>query len=316
MSLDFRLQQDKHQVVDVTNWEFDEEFPYFPQGNKPKRFLICPTPSPAPFLISGHRYIFKTPPDRRQQQIWSEVIAYEIGRMLQVPVPPAFIASAKNGQELGVLIEFFYGYQLQEPQPRLVHAIDVLEGMGRVVDLRVGSLKQNIEACRLMKVVRWREWWLETLIFDALIGNTDRHSENWGFLLFPGSKIGLGSPRLAPAFDNGTSLGWQTPEEKLVEKCGEVHRFIEDGRHHYAWQNGLKGDQHIALVKHFVQNSDASSQACESMIQFTDHQIDEIVRWASGFDVGLLFSEQRADFVKAQVVSRRDALKAALGEIL
>lgn len=28
-----------------------------------------------------------------------------------------------------------------------------------------------------------QRWWAETIAFDAIIGNTDRHSENWGFLI-------------------------------------------------------------------------------------------------------------------------------------
>jgi hypothetical protein len=26
----------------------------------------------------------------------------------------------------------------------------------------------------------WQQWWVDALLFDALIGNTDRHQDNWG----------------------------------------------------------------------------------------------------------------------------------------
>jgi hypothetical protein len=50
------------------------------------------------------------------------------------------------------------------------------------------------------------------LAFDTLIGNTDRHPDNWGLL------VGLGAApqyAMAPAFDNGTSLAYKIPEDRL-----------------------------------------------------------------------------------------------------
>lgn len=44
------------------------------------------------------------------------------------------------------------------------------------------------------------------LVFDALIGNTDRHHENWAV---------LGAERkLAPTYDHGASLGFNVPRQK------------------------------------------------------------------------------------------------------
>ena len=49
----------------------------------------------------------------------------------------------------------------------------------------------------------------ELLVFDALIGGTDRHYYNWGVL----EKADNGEfIRLAPAFDNGISLMWKMKE--------------------------------------------------------------------------------------------------------
>jgi len=49
----------------------------------------------------------------------------------------------------------------------------------------------------------------ELLVFDALIGGTDRHYYNWGIL----EKADSGEfIRLAPAFDNGISLLWKMKE--------------------------------------------------------------------------------------------------------
>lgn len=41
------------------------------------------------------------------------------------------------------------------------------------------------------------------LVLDSLIGNTDRHEENWAVI------VSGGHPRLAPSFDHASSLGFQ-----------------------------------------------------------------------------------------------------------
>lgn len=110
MPIEHRFQQHPKQIVSLNGWDLDQEFPYGPQGAKPKRIVICPNPPPQSFLIGGHRYLFKEPDGPRAQQIWSEVIAYELSRDLNVAVPPAFLARAPGNGSPGVLVEFFYGH--------------------------------------------------------------------------------------------------------------------------------------------------------------------------------------------------------------
>lgn len=51
---------------------------------------------------------------------------------------------------------------------------------------------------------------LELLVFDAWIGNSDRHSENWGIL-----RDANGTNTLAPIFDTAACLGVELPDSKL-----------------------------------------------------------------------------------------------------
>jgi hypothetical protein len=128
LPVEHRSLQPAGEVVSIAQWEPDEDFPYGPQGAKPKRVVICPSPAPHAYLIGGHRYVFKEPTGSKAQQIWSEVIVYEIARGLGVTVPPAFIAFDPLTDVPGVLVEFFYGY-VWESQTRFVHAIERFQGM-------------------------------------------------------------------------------------------------------------------------------------------------------------------------------------------
>ena len=50
------------------------------------------------------------------------------------------------------------------------------------------------------------------LLLDALVGNTDRHHENWGFVIRP--RNGGAALHLAPTFDHASSLGRSETSDK------------------------------------------------------------------------------------------------------
>jgi hypothetical protein len=243
-----RLIQYPSEIVALDGWELDQDNPFGLPGAKPKRIFICPNPPPFPFLIGGHRYLFKEPPGWRAPQIWSEVIAYELSRDLRLSVPPAFLALGPGNGSPGVLIEFFYGHPGEEKR-RYVDAIDLLQGMSFGINFKHGSLKDNIALSRFLGVPEWRDWWCRVVAFDALIGNVDRHSQNWGMIVRPSFEGRRPEYSMAPAFDNGTSLGYGFPDEALSARStpDEIAKLVLGGRHHFSWPGGTEGAPHAAL---------------------------------------------------------------------
>lgn len=71
-------------------WSRDDDFAIHPVGSKPKRTVICPETETRPFLIPGHSYLFKIADGWKAQQLWSEVIAYQIGCLVGLPEPPTY----------------------------------------------------------------------------------------------------------------------------------------------------------------------------------------------------------------------------------
>ena len=253
-------------VVSIDDWLADEDFPFGPQGAKPKRIVVCPDPAPHPFLLAGHRYLFKLPSGSKAQQIWSEVIAYEFARHRGVQVPPAFLAFDPADNTAGVLVEFFHGHKW-DPPLRFVHAIERFQGLERPLNQKRGSLRDNILLTRSHGVPDWRNWWASTIAFDALIGNTDRHSENWGFLIDQ-SKPG-GAYSLAPVFDNGTSLGYLTREADLARAVepDRLKTFLARGRHHFGWlPDDAQDAGHIDLCTRFLAVYGAAGPAMRYVI--------------------------------------------------
>jgi HipA-like C-terminal domain len=226
-------------TFDVANWEQDSEFGVFPQGARAKEAVFAPDAPPEAVLVAGKRYLFKRSKRSYPDQFWGEVIAYRIGCLLGLEVPPAFASWNSQTGHCAALIEWFYSDGVE----RLVMGGDFLQRLRPDYDRAMGS-KHNIELITLFMraisgigspVKNWRQWWVDALLFDALIGNTDRHQDNWGLIFRPRpDKIDL--CRMSPLFDNGTSLG----HERFVDRVGnwsesELDRYIQRGKHHVKW---------------------------------------------------------------------------------
>lgn len=99
-------------------------------------------------------------------------------------------------------------------------------------------------------------------VLDALVGNTDRHHENWGIILrrvavpTPSKSQGLSmrlQASIAPTFDHGSCLGRELLDERaellLAEPRG-IHRYIRKATGGiFADDQARKGLSPMALVE-------------------------------------------------------------------
>jgi hypothetical protein len=291
-------------------------------GSKPKRLFLCPSDSPEPFLIGGHSYLFKIAEGRKAQQLWSEVIAYRIAALVGLEVPPCFVAVDHATGQVGALIEFFYGYPDDDEPAQLVHAADLISANRLIQRMRTGprtdrphAIRLNLLICHALELDEVR-WWACVLAFDALIGNTDRHPENWGFLVRT-RQDGRSIWSFAPVFDNGTSLGYELPEERLREASqpARLERYIARGRHHCGWDLSSDSETpHMELCKCLLNAHLEARAAMWGITEFDGARVAEIAEECAQFDVGVPFTRDRARFVSALVEARKRRLSTTIGE--
>lgn len=170
---------------------------------------------------------------------WSEKVAYEIARALEVPaakvdlathrgrngiVTPDFCdgASLWHGNEL--MSKVFPEYPL--PSPRMltpehtVHSVLAVLIQDWIVRPAVLADGRTFLAA---------DTFVGYLMLDALIVNSDRHHENWGILIHDRSSPVGPSIRLAPTYDHASSLGRELLDrERLARLDGrDTNRTVE-----------------------------------------------------------------------------------------
>jgi len=207
-------------LIDVTHWQSDAEFGIFPQGARAKEAYFSPERPGDSVITPNKRYLFKRSKKSYPDQFWAEVIAYRIGCLMGLEVPPAFVAWNQDSGHCAALIEWFY----RDGEERCILAGDYLTRAFAGYDREKGSthnltqiatMMRAFTLTKLLDTATWQLWWARALLFDAVIGNTDRHQDNWAFLYRPAKAQQPGRWRLSPLFDNGTSLGHERFPERI-----------------------------------------------------------------------------------------------------
>lgn len=164
----------------------------------------------------GNLWLFKYPRTDSGEH-WAEKIAAEIAALIGVRC--AEVRLSKCGNDLGMQSLSFV-----EPDGLRVHGNEIMAESiaGYDESLRFGQRDHSIRNI-MDAITRWtarnqldqRQVMSELVsyaILDGLIGNTDRHHENWMFYYDP-KQLSL---RLAPSYDHGSSLGRELPDDRRI----------------------------------------------------------------------------------------------------
>ena len=302
--------QSSDQPVDVSSWRRDEEFAEYPEGARDKTLLYCPSPPPYDFLRKNHRYLFKRSSPKYAEQFWVEIIAYIIGNKMGIPVPSAFVAYDIEKNQSGALIEWFLERVTLLGDEIYTPGGDYCQQYIPNFDRKKGK-QHNFETISLIfneLGMSWKSYWAKTLLFDTLIGNTDRHQDNWGTIVTPLQGSFLKKIRIAPVFDNGTSMGHEIPSEnfKKFEDNSYLDRYILRGRHHLKWNlNDDKGMHHIDTIKKYTEICPETRQIMiESLQKVTFQDFKEIAFNLTAFIIPVRLTAERANFMLRLLQSR------------
>lgn len=135
----------------------------------------------------------------------SEKMSYEIAKVLDYPCAHIELAKDRRGN-VGVLNYLFIDKEKEEHHD----GIDFINKKEN--ETREYYTIENIKACLDNIDERLFADFMKIMVFDALVGETDRHAENWGI-----TKDSTGY-KLSPLYDNGTNLLRNFKNEAYAEK--------------------------------------------------------------------------------------------------
>ena len=128
-------------------------------------------------------------------------------------------------------------------------------------------------------------YWMKMMFFDFLIGNRDRHQNNWAYLLpieDKGKKVIRVRP--CPLYDNGSSLCCYINEDRLDEYLGKDRNRLNalvDTKSRSAIRidsSIKKGPKHSDVVKYLLEKYPKSKMIADNMIEkMTESSIKELI---------------------------------------
>lgn len=310
-------EQKPNEMVDVTNWSIGE-LSIYPEGARAKFIVESPTGRVSnKFLIPKHKYIFKKPYTEKSgtilyEQYWNEIIAYKLGRIIGIPVPPAFASCVKkeNSEPIyGALIEWFYDYENKDNSKRggdiINKYIDNYDG----VKGEQHNFETIVKISTENQVENWLREWVHILLFDTIIANQDRHQDNWQIIQYAGS----GKNYLSPAFDNGTSMGYKTRPSHMEKNLRELEKYFLSGIHHMKFSlDDAKKAGHLELLKKIMYNFPKVEQYIKEKLEIDISTISQVISELCLFDIDdkrYSLSKERADFIIKLLCYRFNRLK-------
>lgn len=276
--------------IDASDWS---ELPWFSSGGtRAKRILQDPEGGIWFFKCSEKKEAKDGKPAKYYKyEFWSEIIAYQIGNLLGLNVlryePSVYDGQIgcisrsmidQNNQNLSEI-----GRYMTQFEPRFIPS-----------NIKSRSFYSFQLLQRTFKRYKFSRFWpqiFQTILFDVIIGNTDRHQENWAVIInvnaaatyfqkhkmFGRKRKKAGSlfrqkmgqkklisafiaqtskklkrdwptlnremfEKMAPIYDNGSSLGRELTDERVTELIGDeakMLKYISNGPCELHW-NGEK----------------------------------------------------------------------------
>ncbi|MFC1566907.1 HipA domain-containing protein [bacterium] len=320
--------QQTNEIINISNWQ---NIKPYEEGSKPKQELFSPKNVLNQNIQPNHRYINKystTIHDKKhREQFWIEIFAYYFAALIDIKVPKTFLSIDKDKKN-GALTEWFYldrillnlAFKISNEQKlsyneNIIFIDDYISGYNFMnakienFDMKKGT-KHNLQTLfdimKDEKVDNWLELWIKYFVFDSLIGNTDRHQDNWGILYCKDQRF------LSPAFDNGTSMGYEILNNNLHKFNDKENliKYINKGYHHIKLSlNSDKHINHIELVKYLLEHYPKQTKSiCLQILSFSRENIEEILNYLVQFKTIIPLTNERAEFMLKLIIKRKEIL--------
>lgn len=170
------------------------------------------------------------------------------------------------------------------------------------IETELADIMEVMEESKMINVDETKEKFWEMFVVDSLIGNTDRHNGNWGFLLNTKTR----EINFAPIYDCGSCLNPML-EDNEMEKLNEVElKNLAINSYSCIKENGKKINP-ISYLKN------AKNETCNQAGRriFEKIKIDEIKKFIDRIDC---MSNVRKEFYQKIIGLRYEIIKAIFAD--
>ena len=171
------------------------------------------------------------------------------------------------------------------------------------IETELNDIMEVIEESKMIdsKITRQKFW--DMFVIDSLIGNTDRHNGNWGFLLNKTTR----KAEFSPIYDCGSCLDPML-EEQEIEGFNEVElKNLVVNCYSCIKEDGKKIN-YMSFIKQ------KKNEECNNAIKrlFANINIDEIKKFINNIEC---MSDVRKEFYKDIIGQRYEIIKRVYAEI-
>ncbi len=165
------------------------------------------------------------------------------------------------------------------------------------IETELKDIMEVIEESKMIDTESTKQEFWNMFVIDSLIGNTDRHNGNWGFLL---NKT-TGEAEFSPIYDCGSALNPMLEEEEIKKLSETELKNLAINCYSCLKENGKK----INYMEYIKQRK---NEQCNDAIKriFLKINIQEINKFIDGVE-GI--SEIRKEFYKKIIEIRYEILK-------
>lgn len=240
--------------------EWTEQQWFSTGGTRAKKYILSPDGKFYYFKRSQFKLATPTKPGKDfKYEFWNEIIAHEVGSLLGFKVLRYDLAI--DGELMGCISESMIDSENQE----LIEAVKYLQAYSPDYDPgkkehRTWYTFSLIEgALESAKIGHFINDLLELIVFDALIGNGDRHQENWAVITHQrliSDVYYTPEIKFAPIYDSGSSLGRELLDETVelfLTSDKDLEKYIAKGTSEIHWEN--KKVSHFELIRNLLDSS-------------------------------------------------------------